>query len=59
MDMTIFRSVVLLVLMIGFLGLWCWAWSRRRQSDFQEAAQLPLTDDEPAANDSAEQERKP
>ncbi len=32
------------VLLVMFTGLWAWAWSRRRQQDFTEAASLPLDD---------------
>jgi cytochrome c oxidase cbb3-type subunit IV len=32
------------VLLVTFIGLWVWAWSRRRQPDFDEAARLPLED---------------
>lgn len=30
---------------IVFLGIFAWAWSRRRSKDFDEAARLPLEDD--------------
>jgi cytochrome c oxidase cbb3-type subunit IV len=32
------------VLLVTFIGLWAWAWSRRRKADFDEAAHLPLED---------------
>jgi cytochrome c oxidase cbb3-type subunit IV len=32
------------VLLLTFIGLWVWAWSRRRKTDFDEAAHLPLED---------------
>src|SRR5690606_35278438 len=34
------------ILLVVFLGLWAWAWSKRRRQDFDEAAQLPLADDQ-------------
>ena len=37
----IFTSILLLT----FIGIWVWAWSRRRHEDFSEAANLPLEDD--------------
>ena len=50
MDMGTFRGVLTLVLMLLFIGLVVWAFSRRRRKDFEEAAQLPLEDDrKPAA----------
>ncbi len=40
------------ILLVTFIGLWVWAWSRRRIKDFNEAANLPLEDDSrPAAED--------
>ncbi len=35
------------LLMGMFIGVWFWAWSKRRTTDFNEAAQLPLV--EPAS----------
>jgi cbb3-type cytochrome oxidase subunit 3 len=31
--------------MLLFIGLVCWAFSRRRHKDFEAAARLPLDDD--------------
>ena len=51
MDMGIFRGVITAVLMLLFIGLVLWAYSRRRQEDFDAAARLPLADDRaPAAS---------
>ena len=36
----------LLLLVVGFLGMWAWAWSRKRQATFHEASLLPLEEDE-------------
>lgn len=35
-----------LLLIILFLGIVVWAYSSRRKSDFEEAAMLPLEDDQ-------------
>src|SRR5690606_17242506 len=32
-------------LLVMFIGLIFWAWSKRRKKDFDEASQLPLEDD--------------
>lgn len=40
-------GIVTAILLITFIGLWIWAWSRRRHRDFSEAARLPLEDGEP------------
>lgn len=59
MSMTSFltdaRSIVTLICMLTFIGIVVWAYSARRQSDFDEAAMLPFADDEPT--NSKEQER--
>lgn len=49
MDIGTFRGIVTAILLIAFLGLIAWAWSKRRKADFDEAARLPFADDELAA----------
>ena len=44
MDMPTLRGILTLVLMLAFLGVVVWAWSSRREKDFEEAARLPLDD---------------
>ena len=44
MDMPTLRGVLTLILMLAFLGVVVWAWSSRRQQDFEAAARLPLDD---------------
>ena len=46
MEIGFVRGLVTLALLVLFVGLWWWAWSRKRHSDFEAAAQLPLDDDE-------------
>ena len=45
MDINILRGALLVVLIIGFLGMWAWAWSKKRKPEFDRAAQLPLEED--------------
>lgn len=45
MDIDTFRGAMTVVLMVLFVALVFWAYSRRRKKDFDEAAQLPLDDD--------------
>ena len=40
------RSIVMLICMLTFVGIVIWAYSARRQSDFDEAAMLPFADEE-------------
>lgn len=39
-------GIVTTALLVLFIAGWVWAWSPKRKSDFEDAAQLPLTDDE-------------
>jgi cytochrome c oxidase cbb3-type subunit 4 len=48
------RSAVTLISFITFLGIVWWAYSARRHESFEQAALLPLLDD----NDSANEESK-
>jgi len=45
MDITDLRSVMTVVSLLTFVGIVIWAWSRRNQSSFDEAAHLPFKDD--------------
>ena len=45
MDINTMRSVVTLISLLVFIGIVVWACSRRRKSDFDEAAQLPFQQD--------------
>ena len=45
MDIGTFRGLLTVVLMLLFIGLVLWAFSRRRKEDFDRAARLPLDED--------------
>jgi cytochrome c oxidase cbb3-type subunit 4 len=45
MDINDLRSIFTLVSLLTFIGIVAWAWSKRNQPDFEEAAQLPFTND--------------
>jgi len=45
MDINDLRSIVTVVSLLTFVGIVVWAWSKRNQSRFDEAAQLPFKDD--------------
>jgi len=45
MDIGTFRGLISAVLMVLFIALVFWAYSRRRHEDFEAAARLPLDDD--------------
>ncbi len=42
MDINALRSIVTLLAFAAFIGIVVWAWSRRNQASFDEAAHLPF-----------------
>ncbi len=54
MNESIFQGIILVLLMGAFIGLWIWAWSSKRKSDFEEAASLPLEDEDLDENSAGE-----
>jgi cytochrome c oxidase cbb3-type subunit 4 len=42
----IFQSVWTVVVMVLFLGIVAWAYSSKRKAEFDDAARLPLEDDD-------------
>jgi len=53
-DFEFLSALVTVVWFVAFVGLWVWAWSGRRQSDYAAAARMPL--DETADHPVMEQE---
>lgn len=49
MDVNELRSVVTVLLLLMFLAIVVWTYSKKRAASFDECAALPLQDDEPAA----------
>lgn len=45
MDLNDLRSVATVLVFLAFVAIAAWAWSSRRKSDFDAAAQLPFADD--------------
>ncbi|GAA6140776.1 cbb3-type cytochrome c oxidase subunit 3 [Hydrogenophaga sp. 5NK40-0174] len=45
MDINDLRSIVTTVSLLTFVGIVIWAWSKRNQAAFDEAAQLPFNED--------------
>jgi len=46
MDAGLFRGLYTVLMLLIFIGICFWAYSSRRKTDFDEAAQLPLDEDE-------------
>jgi len=47
MDISTFRGIMTGILLVLFLWLIAWAWSRRRVPDFEAAARAPLEEEQP------------
>ena len=45
MDIDLIRGILTAVIFFAFFGIWAWAWSARRKSDFDASAALPLEED--------------
>ena len=56
MSFTFIQSVWTIVVMITFLGIVAWAYSGKRKSAFDEAAQLPFDDEQPGADRKSDSE---
>ena len=52
MDFTLIQSLWSIVVLVTFIGIVLWAYSSKRKTDFEEAAQLPFDDDEPDGSDA-------
>jgi cytochrome c oxidase cbb3-type subunit IV len=48
MDIGTVRGLITVALLIAFIALVFWAYSKRRKADFDELARMPLEDDSPA-----------
>lgn len=59
MDVNDLRSVVTLLSLAVFIGIVLWAWSKRNQAAFEEAALLPANDDPTGVAYAASEERAP
>ena len=46
MNYVLFHSVWTVVMFVLFIGIIFWAWSAKRKKQFDEAARLPLEDDD-------------
>ncbi|MBB3142931.1 cbb3-type cytochrome oxidase subunit 3 [Halomonas organivorans] len=55
MDIGTLRGIITAILLVSFVGLIGWAYSKRRRPDFDEAANLPFADEEewPQQRDSS------
>jgi len=58
MDIGLIRGLLTATILVLFLGIWAWSFSRSRKSDFEAASRLPLGDDArpPAPENTKEQQ---
>ena len=52
MDINVFRSLITVAGFLCFLGICVWAYSKHSKAGFDEAARLPLADDDLPAGSS-------
>lgn len=57
MDATDLRGITTLLVMIVFLGICFWAYSKKSKKRFDEAAQLPFADEDKDINNKSDQEK--
>lgn len=58
MDINDMRGITTLLVMIAFIGICVWAYSSRRKADFDEAAQLPFSDEDEEETMSKDKSRE-
>ena len=51
MDSGTLQGIGTALALLAFLGICWWAFSKEKKSDFDEAAQLPFRDEEPASQE--------
>lgn len=54
MDLGLIRGILTAVLLLLFVGIWFWTWSKKRHADFDAMSQLPLDDDDRPPASSAD-----
>lgn len=58
MEITVFHGLWTALLLVIFIGIVVWAWSGKRKSAFDEAARIPLEDDELKVGGAGPKEEK-
>ena len=51
-NINLVRGLVLILLILGFLGIVAWAWSRNRKEEFEQMSMLPLEEDQSTVADN-------
>jgi len=56
MDIGPAQAIWTIVVMVIFIGITLWAWSSKRKEKFNEAARIPMDDDEPVTQSMSDVE---
>ena len=56
-DQGTLQGIGTLLALLAFLGVCAWAYSGRKKKDFDEAAQLPFTDESASSDDEKRQDQ--
>lgn len=57
MDQGTLQGIGTILTMIAFLGICWWAFSSRKQKDFDEASKLPFSDEQPEESQTEDKNR--
>lgn len=55
MDQGTLQGIGTILAMISFLGICWWAFSSHKKKDFEEAAQLPFSDEQESSKDDKQE----
>jgi len=58
MDIGIVRGLITAILLLAFIGLWFFSWSKKRSAEYDAASRLPLEDDSRPPADNKEREQQ-
>ena len=56
MDYSLIQSIWTVVVMVLFVGIVIWAWSDKRKERFDEAANIPFSEDDMTPTDNISKE---
>ena len=56
MEIDLFRGLVTVALLVLFIALIAWTWSRKRKDTYEKAARMPLNDDDRPASENLKEQ---
>ena len=57
MDFSLIQSLWTIVIMVLFVGIVVWAWSSKRKARFDEAANIPFTEEDSTSAEHSTEEK--